>query len=799
MELPLGGPSLRHYTQSRPRPHRQNPNHRPTRQQEPILESENEGLDHMGRVDEGVEEFFTKRVLPADSLKIDDEISPAIVPESLSASTASCPPPTRTLRRKLGDFFTLRKRRGLKTEPSQEGRSKKASIADLIRPLREAARADKSKKEQDRDHDKENDKERQKDKADGAGDKVVEEAPVALRSDAAPPRRALREGKSQSLILLSGSAAPGTGSTRQAKKSLDGQHSFEQKLSLMLQRIGVTKSQPAEEQSPEGEMKKADSEGTIIDNKPEPPPTASKPRTMSTSSDTRHQIRQSASAHEAAGKPALPPKPTLRTAAPLAPPSGRSTPENELAHIKEADARPPDPPVSTAVSAPVDPTAPTAPAAAIAPSDTLELPRPLSSSADPSGSTEPSSLAPMPSAAAPGSSTPPPPPTTVAMPIRSSGTLSPLPSTPFESITLTPLSHSSTTTSTTSTAMPSGPSSSVSISSSSAVPLNSSPSSPSPGPVAAVPNMAGSALVSQDPSSDATTVDTVSAGTFQNAAGPPSTHSPRTMTHPHPVSTTDISPSSETPAPSIATPVQGLADTSSICKTPVEADPPPSAGSTASSCVEATPPTANVTSLVSTDSAHSIVASPNIQPGPPLPSDTNQTSCPEFSTSGAPNTSIPPSTSGAPDTSTPPSTSTSQSEQPASVNLRVTNRPGATGLSSINTEYTEVPSVTMTTAASRPDSTSPTNHRRAEVNNVQTPPEEKPRHDSPTKEKVTDDDVDRNVQRSKQEERNGDSQEESSTKHPEVERGEAQQVRAEEREDHLVPDNSTVATDPETA
>ena len=209
--------------------------------------------------------------------------SPAL--PSLSASTASCPPPTRTLRRKLGDFFTLRKRRGLKTEPSQEGRSKKASIADLIRPLREAARADKSKKEQDRDHDKENDKERQKDKADGAGDKVVEEAPVALRSDAAPPRRALREGKSQSLILLSGSAAPGTGSTRQAKvrspsgrirvpqnlmrveqkvepmswfikefvgfflqKSLDGQHSFEQKLSLMLQRIGVTKSQPAEEQ-----------------------------------------------------------------------------------------------------------------------------------------------------------------------------------------------------------------------------------------------------------------------------------------------------------------------------------------------------------------------------------------------------------------------------------------------------------------------------------------------------------------------------------------------------------------------
>jgi len=32
------------------------------------------------------------------------------------------------------------------------------------------------------------------------------------------------------------------------QKSYEGQHSFEQKLSLMLQRIGVTKPQPAEEQ-----------------------------------------------------------------------------------------------------------------------------------------------------------------------------------------------------------------------------------------------------------------------------------------------------------------------------------------------------------------------------------------------------------------------------------------------------------------------------------------------------------------------------------------------------------------------
>lgn len=36
--------------------------------QETIIESENEVLELMGRVDEGVEEFFTKRVLPTETL-----------------------------------------------------------------------------------------------------------------------------------------------------------------------------------------------------------------------------------------------------------------------------------------------------------------------------------------------------------------------------------------------------------------------------------------------------------------------------------------------------------------------------------------------------------------------------------------------------------------------------------------------------------------------------------------------------------------------------------------------------------
>ncbi|XP_074522077.1 uncharacterized protein LOC141787511 isoform X3 [Halichoeres trimaculatus] len=340
MELPLGGPALRHYTQSRPRPHRQKLNYRPSRPQETIIESENEVLEHMGRVDEGVEEFFTKRVLPADTLKKQDEET-ITVHEVAPASSVPCPPQTKTLRRKLGDFFTLKKRRGLKSETSHEGRPKKTSIADLIRPLREVARAEKDKdKDRVKEHDKENEKEKAKENpSSNAGESALQETPVSgappLRGDAAPPRRALREGKSQSLILLSGSAAAGTPYGRNSgKKQLEGQHSFEQKLHLMLQRIGVSKPQPGETQNQDGEMKKAESE------------------------DTRHQMRSSVSAHESAGKPALLPKPVIKPGPPPTT-SGRNTPENELAQIQEADANTPTKP-SPATASPATPAITTA-------------------------------------------------------------------------------------------------------------------------------------------------------------------------------------------------------------------------------------------------------------------------------------------------------------------------------------------------------------------------------------------------------------------------------------------------------
>ncbi|KAM4743654.1 uncharacterized protein FYW61_021952 isoform 2-T2 [Anableps anableps] len=313
----------------------------------------------MGRVDEGVEEFFTKKVLPTDTLTKQNEETITQQELAPASSVAPCPPPTKTLRRKLGDFFTLKRKRGLKSEPSQEGRPKKASIADFIRPLREVARSEKDKeKERVKEHDKESEKEKAKAHPSAVtGEAAVQETEVTgdapLRGEAAPPRRALREGKSQSLILLSGSAAAGATNARNtAKKQFEGQHSFEQKLHLMLQRIGVSKPPPGDTQNQEGEMKKAESEGTIIDNKPEPPSTFSKPRTMSASSDTRHQIRASLSAHEAAGKPALLPKPVIKPAPPPAT-SGRNTPENELAQIQEAETNTPTKPrLAAALSAP---------------------------------------------------------------------------------------------------------------------------------------------------------------------------------------------------------------------------------------------------------------------------------------------------------------------------------------------------------------------------------------------------------------------------------------------------------------
>lgn len=421
MDLPSEGHTLRHYTRSRPRPHR---HHRqpPSKPQEQAAENENEANENMGRVDEGVEEFFTKKIIPDDPLKHQREVPLNKAQPTESTGGTTSPPtttstismtstaPTKNIKKKFGDFFAFKKvraGRGTKSEGAPEGKVKKTSIADLIRPLREAARAEKEReKEKERDKEKEREKEKEKEK-----EKVEEESihkatsttPTITDSSATVPtvddkmapsplfmplsapsaapastltppasspaktegvptlppaapltptktpspvtsmlplegeksrtleksrtpdgerrpkvtRRSLREGKSQSLILLTGLEPGQDSAATQAKKhSSESSSTFEQRLHVMLHRMGVAKTPPFDSkksQSKDEELRKANSEGAILDSQPEPPPM--KPRTMSTSSDTRRPVR--AANTERPPLPdrpigPLPPKPTLK-------------------------------------------------------------------------------------------------------------------------------------------------------------------------------------------------------------------------------------------------------------------------------------------------------------------------------------------------------------------------------------------------------------------------------------------------------------------------------------------------------
>ncbi|KAJ6666019.1 hypothetical protein lerEdw1_000923 [Lerista edwardsae] len=107
-----------------------------------------------------------------------------------------------------------------------------------------------------------------------------------------------REGKSQSLILLSGEDEETLGVRHEKKRPFersDGElpSSFEQRVHVMLQRIGVTKvlsSEGKKKQSKDGEIKKAGSDGDIVDCSAESPPCSLKSRTHSMSTDPTVRI-----------------------------------------------------------------------------------------------------------------------------------------------------------------------------------------------------------------------------------------------------------------------------------------------------------------------------------------------------------------------------------------------------------------------------------------------------------------------------------------------------------------------------
>uniref|UniRef100_A0A665UXG4 Capping protein regulator and myosin 1 linker 2 n=1 Tax=Echeneis naucrates TaxID=173247 RepID=A0A665UXG4_ECHNA len=391
--LPTQGQTLKHYTASRPRPRRtytQPPSSRP----QPVSKVENETTEGMGRVDEGVEEFFTKKILPDFALKGRwEESNPAQATPSESSPPPSASTPFSTssenitysiTSKKFGDFFAFKRARTSRAAKAGGGEGgggeglkvKRTSIADLIRPLREA-----KERERERERDKEREKERGarsvKD-ANISNDAVITEGTLAtnnhLAADAreaiaaantlpmptrpsettafsptivttpdcknaalsnteeeagylspvvtspltkqergavlrkelklggtpygerrlSVTKRSLREGKSQSLILLTGLEPEDKDNMHSKKHASDSTSSFEQRLQVMLHRMGVAKIQMTDaktSQNKEEELRKANSEGAILD-KPEPPLTYMKPRTMSTSSaDPQYPVR----------------------------------------------------------------------------------------------------------------------------------------------------------------------------------------------------------------------------------------------------------------------------------------------------------------------------------------------------------------------------------------------------------------------------------------------------------------------------------------------------------------------------
>ncbi|XP_035013107.2 capping protein, Arp2/3 and myosin-I linker protein 2 isoform X2 [Hippoglossus stenolepis] len=439
--LPTQGQTLRHYTASRPRPRRTHTQPPSSRPQEPVSKVENEASEGMGRVDEGVEEFFTKKILPDYALKGRwEESNPAQAtpPESSSTPSASTPfssssenitssttttvtspsvpytdtsftstdvpplsassttptpssvttttntaIPTKNIKKKFGDFFVFKRARAGRVTKAGGGEGgggegvkvKRTSIADLIRPLREA-----KERERERERDKEREKEREARSGEDAnvsndaattegtvptshhvvGDAREVMAPANTLTTTTPPsetspsyrtispdpigatlsnleeeavlsgctpspmvtsplteqerssvltremklggtpygerrlkatKRSLREGKSQSLILLTGLEPEDKDNIHSKKHASESTSSFEQRLQVMLHRMGVAKTSSADTKTnKDEELRKANSEGAILE-KPEPPPTYMKPRTMSTSSDPRHLIR----------------------------------------------------------------------------------------------------------------------------------------------------------------------------------------------------------------------------------------------------------------------------------------------------------------------------------------------------------------------------------------------------------------------------------------------------------------------------------------------------------------------------
>ncbi|XP_055476964.1 capping protein, Arp2/3 and myosin-I linker protein 2 [Psammomys obesus] len=267
MDLPPSGQPLRHPTRARPRPRRQH-HHRPPPggpQVSPALLQEGNGLT--ARVDEGVEEFFSKRLIQQDRLW---------APEEDPAIEGDATPVPRTLRKKLGTLFAFKKPRStrgprpdLETSPGAAARARKTTLGDLLRPPARPGRGEEP----------------------GGAEGGTSSPDPARRNRP----RYTRESKAYSMILLPAEEEEATVGSRPDKRrplergETELAPSFEQRVQVMLQRIGVSRGSGGAEskrkQSKDGEIKKAGSDGDIMDSSTETPPISIKSRTHSVSAD----------------------------------------------------------------------------------------------------------------------------------------------------------------------------------------------------------------------------------------------------------------------------------------------------------------------------------------------------------------------------------------------------------------------------------------------------------------------------------------------------------------------------------
>uniref|UniRef100_G5E6Y0 Capping protein regulator and myosin 1 linker 2 n=1 Tax=Loxodonta africana TaxID=9785 RepID=G5E6Y0_LOXAF len=219
------------------------------------------------RVGEGVEEFFSKRLIHQDRLW---------APEEDPATEGGTTPVPRTLRKKLGTLFAFKKPRSargprpdLETSPGAAPRSRKATLGDLLRPPARPGRGEEP-----------------------GGAEVGTSSPDPARRSRP---RYTRDSKAYSMILLPAEEEEAALGDRPDKRrplerrDTEMAPSFEQRVQVILQRIGVSRGSGGAEgkrkQSKDGEIKKAGSDGDIMDSSTEAPPISIKSRTHSVSAD----------------------------------------------------------------------------------------------------------------------------------------------------------------------------------------------------------------------------------------------------------------------------------------------------------------------------------------------------------------------------------------------------------------------------------------------------------------------------------------------------------------------------------